>query len=328
MTTSGIERVIYRFVGGKDGAQPTGGLVKFDGAFFGTTSGGGTDHACSGGCGTVFKVSGDGKSAQVLYRFKGAPDGANPVASLISFKGALYGTTQHGGKTTQLCSAGCGTVFKVSASGAESVIYRFKGVSDGIEPVARLVSLNGKLYGTTQYGGMKTAFCAKGCGTLFRLSAGGVKKIIHNFKYGSAHADGAYPAAAPTVMADELYGTTFGGGRLGEGTVFKANPISGAERVIHSFSCCTTDTDGDNPAARLVRATGALYGTTREGGTNDGGTVFRITAAGSERMLHDFTGRPDGADPQANVTVVGDELFGTTAAGGSASGGTVFEVKP
>ena len=175
---------------------------------------------------------------------------------------------------------------------------------------------------------MKTAFCAKGCGTLFRLSTGGVKKIIHNFKYGLAHADGAYPAAAPTVMAGELYGTTFGGGELGLGTVFKANPISGAERVIHSFNCCMTNTDGEYPVARLVRAAGALYGTTREGGTNGGGTVFRITASGSERTLHDFTGKPDGADPQANVTVVGDELFGTTAAGGSASGGIVFEVKP
>ena len=328
MTISGAERVIYRFTGGKDGAQPTGGLTDFDGALFGTTSGGGRGLACSGGCGTIFKVSSDGKSERVLYRFKGAPDGADPVASLVSFNGALYGTTQYGGKATRLCSAGCGTVFKVSASGVESVIYRFKGVADGVEPVARLVPLNGKLYGTTQYGGAKTAFCAKGCGTLFRLSTGGVKKIVHSFKYGLALADGAYPAAAPTVMAGELYGTTLGGGHLGEGTVFKVNPISGAERVLHSFSCCTSNTDGEYPVARLVRAVGALYGTTREGGTNDGGTVFRITASGSERMVHNFTGKPDGLEPQASVTVAGDELFGTTAAGGSASGGTVFEVKP
>lgn len=329
MTTSGKERVIYRFTGGRDGAQPAAGLVEVGGALVGTTSAGGAGTACSDGCGTVFKVSLDGKSERVLYSFKGAPDGADPVASLVSFGGSLYGTTQYGGKIARLCSAGCGTVFKVSTSGAERVIYRFKGVNDGVEPVARLIALNGVLYGTTQYGGATTsAFCAKGCGTLFRLSTSGVKKIIHSFKYSPGFADGAYPAAAPTVMGGELYGTTVGGGDQGNGTVFKANPISRAESVIHTFNCCVTSTDGEYPAARLVRVGGVLYGTTREGGTNNGGTVFRITASGSESVLHSFTGKPDGGAPQASLTFVSNALYGTTAAGGSASQGTVFDVTP
>jgi uncharacterized repeat protein (TIGR03803 family) len=322
LTATGKERVIYRFSGGSDGAQPAGGLVEVDGTLFGTTSAGGM------GRGTIFKVSADGKSERTLYRFKGAPDGADPVASLVSVNGSLFGTTEYGGKITALCSAGCGTIFKVSRSGAESVIYRFQGVTDGVEPVARLTPLGGQLYGTTQYGGAKSAFCAKGCGTLFRLGRRGVKTIIHRFKYSLARADGAYPAAAPTVIGVELYGTTLGGGHLGEGTVFEANPKSGAEKVLHSFGCCTTSTDGEYPTARLVRDASALYGTTREGGRDDGGTVFSVTSSGGERVLHDFTGKPDGAQPQAGMNFVAGELYGTTAAGGSASGGTVFEIKP
>ncbi len=328
VTVSGKERVIYRFTGGSDGAQPAGGLVNIGGALFGTTSAGGTGGACSDGCGTVFKVSIDGKSERVLYSFKGVPDGADPVAGLVAFSGSLYGTTHYGGKTAALCSAGCGTVFKLGTSGAERVIYRFKGLKDGVEPVARLIALDGALYGTAEYGGAMTAFCAKGCGTLFRISTTGIKKIIHRFKYAPALPDGAYPAAAPTVMGSELYGTTVGGGKMGNGTIFKANPISGAESVLHTFSCCATSSDGAYPTARLIRVGGTLYGTTREGGTSNGGTVFRVIASGKESVLHNFTRKPDGAGPQASLTLVGGRLYGTTAAGGSASEGTVFEVKP
>lgn len=328
VTVSGKERVIYRFTGGSDGAQPAGGLVKIGGALFGTTSAGGTGGTCSDGCGSVFKLSIDGKSERVLYSFKGAPDGADPVTSLVLFRGSLYGTTQYGGKTAALCSAGCGTVFKVSTSGAERVIYRFKGLKDGVEPVARLIALKGVLYGTAQYGGAMTTFCAKGCGTLFRISTTGIKKIIYRFKYAPALPDGAYPAAAPTVMGNDLYGTTVGGGEMGNGTVFKANPISGAESVLHTFRCCATSSDGEYPTARLVRVDGALYGTTREGGTSHGGTVFRVTASGKESVLHNFARKPDGAEPHAGLTLVGGTLYGTTAAGGSASEGTLFAVKP
>ncbi len=325
---SGTERVIYRFKGGSDGAQPAGGLIAVNGSLYGTTSAGGANSACSGGCGTVFSMTTDGKSEHVLYRFEGGTDGADPVASLVSSNGSFYGSTQYGGTSTRLCSEGCGTVFKVSASGAESVIYRFNGGKDGAQPVARLIALDGTLYGTTEYGGTNTAFCATGCGTLFALSTAGAKKIIHSFKYTPGSNDGAYPAAGPTAMGRELYGTTFGGGDASNGTVFKANPASGAESVVHSFSCCASNDDGAYPLARLIRANGALYGTTHDGGTHDKGTLFKITTAGVESVLHSFTGKPDGAEPQASLLLMGGALYGTTAAGGLTSEGTVFELTP
>jgi uncharacterized repeat protein (TIGR03803 family) len=325
---AGAERVIYRFKGGSDGAAPAGGLIDVNGTLYGTTSTGGSGSACSSGCGTVFKVSLDGKSEAVLYSFKGGKDGAIPLDRLVLLGGSLFGTTQFGGNTTGICSSGCGTVFKIGTSGGERVLYRFKGSSDGARPVAGLLALNGALYGTTPYGGRATRFCATGCGTLFELSTGGTKKTIHSFTYSPTSGDGAYPAAAPIAMGGELYGTTLGGGTIGDGVVFKANLSTGVEHVIHSFICCATKTDGFFPVARLTRVGGAMYGTTRNGGTANGGTIFVVTASGAESVLHDFTGQPDGASPQASLLLMNGSLYGTTVYGGSASQGTVFSLKP
>lgn len=326
--TSGAEQTIYRFGGASGGANPTGTLIALNGVLYGTTSGGGLGSNCVPGCGTVFKLSPDGKSAAVIYRFKGGSDGAVPLAGLVAFGGALYGTTEYGGDTTAICSAGCGTIFKIDArSGSERVLYAFKGVRDGYFPLSGLLAFNGAFYGTTQYGGRATTLCATGCGTLFELSAAGTKKTLHEFDFSQTSGDGAYPAAGPTGFGGELYGTTLGGGSSGDGTVYRLNPSTGAEHVVHTFVCCATRTDGDFPVARVTRVGSELYGTTRDGGTSNDGTIFIITASGAESVLYDFTGRPDGAHPEARAVQLGGALYGTTADGGSRSEGSIFSLK-
>lgn len=328
VSAAGVEHVLYRFTGGADGAFPTGELIASGGAVFGTTSAGGAGGNCSGGCGTVFTLHTDGGSERVLYSFVGGNDGADPLAGLTEFNGKFYGTTQFGGARARLCSARCGTVFTVSPTGKERVVYRFNGGKDGARPVARLIAVNGIFYGTTQYGGAQTSLCATGCGTLFRLSATGAKKILHSFKYTPASNDGAYPAAGPTAVNGELYGTTVGGGKVGDGTVFRVNSSTGAESVLHSFNCCVSSSDGAYPFSHLTRVNGIFYGTTSNGGTSGKGTVFAITASGSESVLHNFAGKPDGAQPVAGLLLGGDALYGTTTAGGTTSEGTVFELTP
>ncbi len=325
--TSGTERVLYRFEGGDDGAAPLGGLVAFDGTLYGTTSSGGTGK-CSGGCGTVFSLSVNGTSYAVLYSFAGDTDGRDPLAGLIEFDGSLYGTTQYGGTTARSCPIGCGTVFAVSTGGQESVVYRFKGGTDGELPASRLVALGGSLFGTTQYGGTNTALCAKGCGTLFSVSVSGTKTTVHAFKYSPASRDGAYPAAGPSVLKNLLYGTTMGGGSDAQGTVFDANASSGSEHVLHSFDCCSNASDGTYPMAPLLRVNGNLYGTTSEGGASNAGTIFSISPSGSESVLHSFAGKPDGALPDAGLCFTNGALYGTTPTGGSQSEGMVFSVTP
>jgi uncharacterized repeat protein (TIGR03803 family) len=217
VSTSGSERVVYAFRGGKFGAFPSGSLLWVNGTLYGETSAGG--H----GCGMVFKVSVSG-SESVVYSFNGAHDGCRPFGGLVAIKGALYGVTAYGGG--RLC--GCGTVFKLSMTGNEQVIHRFKVGGDGQVPFEGLIALKGVLYGTTAEGGTGCS-ASRGCGTIFKVTTSGIEQILYSFKGGT---DGVYPRAGLLALRGTLYGTTTEGGgyscglssSLSCGTVFKILP--------------------------------------------------------------------------------------------------------
>jgi uncharacterized repeat protein (TIGR03803 family) len=165
--SSGVETVLHSFGSSTDGKYPEAGVIDVDGFLYGTTDAGG-DTGCFGGygCGTVFSVDPVNGTEAVLYAFcslQNCADGAQPFASLTDVDGTLYGTTYEGGGTG--CGgSGCGTVFSVDpATGAETVVYAFSGGPDGANPVANLIAVKGKLYGTTEGGG------AYGYGTVFEL---------------------------------------------------------------------------------------------------------------------------------------------------------------
>jgi uncharacterized repeat protein (TIGR03803 family) len=133
-----------------DGSHPNAGLLDVNGTLYGTTANGG------GGSGTVYRISTSGVE-KVLHRFLGGADGISPESVLVDVNGTLYGTTRVGGGSG--CSYGCGTVYRVSASGTEKVLYAFKGGSDGAYPIAGLIDVNGTLYGTTSEGGSSSPEC-------------------------------------------------------------------------------------------------------------------------------------------------------------------------
>jgi uncharacterized repeat protein (TIGR03803 family) len=111
----------------------------------------------------------------VLYTFTGGSDGGNPAAGLIADSNAnLYGTSLEGGASGSGCGGfGCGTVFKLSPGGTETVLYSFTGGGDGGTPYAGLiVDSSGNLYGTTEEGG------ASGNGTVFELTGTGFVPAI------------------------------------------------------------------------------------------------------------------------------------------------------
>ncbi len=314
-----------------DGSVPESRLVILGASLFGTTSGGGkTTGECTNGCGTLFAVKTSG-GERILYRFKGGSDGAVPLASVIVLDDAFFGTTSEGGGSKR-CSGGCGTVFKVGASGKEEVIYRFKGGADGAQPVAGLKVLDGALYGTTEFGGADRNACFQGCGTVFRLSSDGKsERIIYRFRGG---ADGAEPAAGLVAVGDALYGTTRYGGAhtnlcaIGCGTVFRVSN-AGAERVLHRFAYRLHSDEGAFPDAGLIAFDGALYGTTAGGGTEGAGTVFRTSASGTERTIYSFGccgATMDGRVPDAALIAVNGRLFGTTSSGGTGGYGTIFNI--
>jgi uncharacterized repeat protein (TIGR03803 family) len=162
--TSGIETLPYNFAGGQSGASPEAGVVRDSkGNLFGTTGSGGVN-----GYGTVFEVNSTGKH-QVLYSFGGPPDGANPYGGVVRDSADnLYGVTFFGGSgpcNNGFGGIGCGTIYEVTRSGQESLLYSFEGAPDGEYPVGNLVRDGaGDFYGATEEGG------TYGCGTVFEYT--------------------------------------------------------------------------------------------------------------------------------------------------------------
>ena len=243
---------------------------------YGTTLYGGQPN----NLGTVFSLDKKTGAEKVLYAFQGGNDGIGPYAALINVGGTLYGTTIYGGPGN--CNdgnqGGCGTVFSIDPeTGAEQVIYRFSGGSDGNYPTG-ITELNGEIYGTTSAGGNLNASCnAFGCGTVFTIDPKtGAKKTVYAFEGGT---DGWLPYAGVIAVKGALYGTTCAGGTgpcdQGCGTVFSVNPSTDAETILHDFQ---GGSDGELPVAGLIAKAGKLYGTTNLGDdANNDGTVFEIS---------------------------------------------------
>ena len=109
-----------------------------------------------------------------------------------------------------------------------------------------------------------------------------------------------------------------------------SKPIQSREqyKVLYNFGL---NGDGIYPAAGLLYHGGTFYGTTVQGGTSNQGTVYSVTKAGHESVLHSFAGGSDAAYPYSdpNLIAVGGLLYGTaTQAGGSSNGGALFSVNP
>ncbi len=250
-----------------------------------------------------------GPAYRVLYSFGGsATDGKVPEARLVNVDGTLYGTTTGGGSGCY-SSGGCGTVFAITPSGAENVLYSFTGSADGASPETALTNANGLLYGTTSGG-------ASSNGTVFSVTPSGSEKVLHRFHSGS---DGSLPEAPLVDVRGTLFGTTaFGGSPQNRGTVYQLT-TSGSEKVLYKFlGSHRRHRDGKYPKSGLLDVMGDLYGTTYEGGKYNRGTVFKITSAGVETVVHNFKGtKSDGAYPHSNLLYVDGKIYGTTSGGGN-----------
>lgn len=214
ITTKSAEGVLHNFTGSPDGAFPHATLIDVKNALYGTTPSGGKH-----GDGTVFVVT-IGGTEKVIHSFGSGSDGREPQAGLVAMGGKLYGTTSGGG-SYKCGSIGCGTVFTISPSGTEKVIHSFGNGTDGADPQASLIALNGTLYGTTNNGGKYACGTTTDCGTVFSITPSGTEKVLHSFADGT---DGANPEAPLIDVKGRLYGTTEIGGTHHVGMVFRLDP--------------------------------------------------------------------------------------------------------
>lgn len=309
-------RVLKNFTG-TDGASPLGSLVLAGDHLYGTTAAGGS-AGFPRAYGVVFKLNTNGSDYAVLKVFTDS-DGSqsNPYSGLAFSGGTLYGTTYMGGSSRD------GMVYKLNTDGSGfAVVKNFTG-SDGMNPWGGLVLSGSTLYGTTSGGG------SYGNGTVFRVETDGTGFTnIYNFTStpdpNFTNSDGALPCADLLLAGSTLYGTTFGGGTLNLGVVFKVNTDGSSFAVLKSF----TGSDGANPFGGLALSGNTLYGTTEYGGsayegpfTGDG-VAFKVNTDGSDfAVLKNFAGS-DGINPQADLVLAGNTIYGTTYGGGSSYGPT------
>jgi uncharacterized repeat protein (TIGR03803 family) len=308
-----------------DGVAPYAGLILSGNTLYGTAELGG-----SSGYGTVFAVNTDGTGFTNLYSFSALSnstnsDGARPYAGLILSGNTLYGTAFNGGSSSN------GTVFKVNTGGTGftnmhsfTAISGYPGInSDGAYPVAGLILSGDTLYGTAYGGG------SSGNGTVFKVNTNGTGfTILQSFSFS---VDGSAPAAGLILSGNTLYGTAYGGGSWGWGTVFKVNTGGTGFTNLHSFTAISgypgINSDGGNPQAGLILSGTTLYGTAYSGGSSAYGTVFAVNTNGTGfTNLHSFNGGSDGARPYAGLILSGTTLYGTAVTGGSSGNGTVFAV--
>lgn len=248
-----------------------------------------------------------------LHSFSQLTNGGFPKGNLCQgTDGYVYGTTSEGGTNGDY-----GTIFKISTNGSLTTLYFFTGSNDGANPGAGLVQGNdGCFYGTTTFGG------TNGDGTVFKISSSGAFASLYSFSGG---ADGSEPEAGLIQGCDGyFYGTTYGGGTNGLGTVFRISS-TGILTSLYSFVGAN---GGTLPQAGLFQGNdGNFYGTTSSGGTNGDGTIFQISPSGSFTCLYSFTGSTDGSMPNSSLIQGNDGyLYGTTPKGGTNTYGTVFKI--
>lgn len=279
---------------------------------------------------------------KVLYSFQGGADGQYPTSPLVDVGGALYGTTREGGSNHcpldgvhQGGVPGCGTIFKLATSRSSwvhSVVYPYPGSAQmGAFPNAGVIYSNGKLYGTTAWGGDKGSgytFCREdiGCGTLFELDPSSSKYTVLNRFDGT---DGYAVLGGVFDNRGTLYGTAAGSPSEGSqcpagcGLLYSFKP-KGEETVLHTFD----GSDGNLPYYAPIVLHSTVYGATEFGGNSSTcnnpsgvgcGVIYAMSTNGTGyRVLYNSTGGADGGYP-TNVIEVHGTLYGTTEIGGDSS---------
>ena len=208
--TFGHETVLHQFTGTNgDGIIPTGLVIDPQGNLYGTTTYGGTY-----GNGTVFRVDSSGNET-ILYSFRGAGvgDGASPVSGLTrDSQGNLYGATLDGGAgNCDDLTPGCGTVFKLSAAGHETVLYRFTGASGDGYPFSTLVlDSAGNVYGLDGI---------EDIGTAFKIDSSGHETVLYYF-----NGTGPSQLLAIPGQPGSFYGALYNSTLAGPGSIFKLVP--------------------------------------------------------------------------------------------------------
>ena len=288
ITTAGVLTVLRHLAATADGGNPYGVLYQnSDGVLYGLNRSGGAFTS-----GTAFKITTAG-AFTVLHSFIPATEGSYPNGGFVKGNdGNLYAVASGDG------AYGGGTAFRMTTAGAVTVLAHFNGAKFGNTPAESLVKgKDSAYYGTNSTGG------AYGHGTIFKICAG-VTSTLYSF---NRNISGGTPLGSLIQATDgNFYGTASDGGSSGYGTIFKITP-EGTFSVIKHF---TPVADGGIPKGSLIQGKDSLlYGTTSTGGTNTGGTVFKVSLTGAYTVLRHLTYATDSSGAEGGLVQAADGNF-------------------
>ena len=315
---------------GTNGSGPEGELaLDGSGYLWGTT------HYGAGDAGVVFKVQMATGVLTKVVGFTGSAGafvGSEPVSGLVlDDAGYFWGTTAAGG------NANAGTVFKVHAqTGTFISILQCPDTypaAIGNTPDATLTKdAEGRLWGTTRFGGGPSDG-----GTVFKILP--ASDQVATARQFTGAPDGEGPAGAAAGVSEDsignLWGTTYRGGFLGYGAIYKINPATGVMSTVCSFGGASGPFRGAYPECTLRSdGAGSFWGTTNGGGAGGYGTIFKVNMqTGAFTSVAEFAGpaaplgAANGSYPRCELTSDGFGFFwGTTQSGGDAGKGTIFKV--
>lgn len=316
---TGRESIVFNFSTSVSGTPNSAGLLlDAAGNLYGVADGG------PGGAGLLYRLNKNG-NFEILHIFQGGFNLEAGVPSggvIMDQAGNLYGATFAGGLGP---FPGFGTIYRVDPAGNFTVLHKFQGKADGVNPRGPLVrDAAGNLYGVSSP--VDTTSTIKG--KVFKLAPNGTLTVLHTFTGGR---DGSAPQGGLLLdSAGNLFGTTAKGGDAASGTIFEIAKVGGYTR-LYSF---TGAADGNSPNGGLIQdAAGNIFGTTQLGpGQNALGTAFKLSPAHTLTVLHTFQGGRDGAVPFAGlIRDSAGNLYGTAVKNfliTLVQGGSVFKITP
>lgn len=294
------------------GGEPAGGLLKVGSDYYGLLESGGTN-----GVGAFYRYT-PGFGATLLASCS-TSTGDSPEGPLVlGPDGYFYAVARkHGGSGMK------GTILRFGANGSIDKIATFTGTNgQGAEPRGPLAAgADGNLYGVTASGG------ANNVGTIFKVTTAGVLTTLSSF--GASPLPNQPQAGLVAGPDGNFYGTTTNASQNNIGGVFKITPL-GVMTALVNFTGQTGSYPGAEPSGPLTAALdGTLYGITAHGGSDDQGTLFRVSPTGAFTSLTSLRGfDSSGQSPGLGLTFGSDGyLYGTSATGGTLGGGHVFRLK-
>jgi len=276
---------------------------------YGLSYSGGSDQY-----GTIFHYTPSDETQMVDFSFSSPYPGAAPMYTKLTDvgNGKLYGMTSGGDGI----NAG-GVIFEWDPLTNEYIKkYRWLYTNNpGNTPWGTLTLYNGKLYGTTRWGGNN------GDGVIFEYD---YVNNIYTKKFDFIEATGAEPKGSLVMVNGKFYGMTSMGGANNLGVIFDWDPATNVYTKRYDLST----TSGTKPDGDLVYYNGLLYGVAYSGGSNNYGTIFSFNPSTGAFTLKMNMAAATGGYSTSTMVMRNNKFYGTTRLGGANGYGVIFEWDP